>query len=103
MAGAADKLESRYRTVEGYRREDPQRKRDDAVRKADGRMRDNLDLQSALISAREARAALAAGRASQAAGSRSEHAAIVHFKNAWLHALGAGASAERALTAGGVK
>jgi hypothetical protein len=103
VAGAADKLESHYRTLEGYRREDPQRKRDEAARNADDRMRDNQDLQSALISAREARAALAAGRVSQAAGSRSEHAALVHFKNAWLHALGAGASVERALTAGGVK
>jgi hypothetical protein len=103
VAGAADKLDDRYRKLEGYRKEDPQRKRDEAVQKAAGRMRDNMDLQSALISAREARAALAAGRLSQAAGSRSEYGALVHFKNAWLHALSGGASATRALAAGGVK
>lgn len=103
VAAAADKIEDHYRKLEGYRKEDPQRRRDDAIEKAAARMRDNMDVQSALISAREARAALAAGRSSQAAGPRSEHGALVHFKNAWLHALNGGASAMRALTAGGVK
>ena len=103
VAGAVDRLEDRYRTLEGYRKEDPQRRRDEAIQKADARMRDDLDLQSALISARAARAALAAGASSRAAGSRSEHDALVHFKNAWLHALSGGASAGRALAAGGSK
>jgi len=103
IAGAVDKLDTHYRKLEGYRKEDPQRKRDEAVQKAAERMLDNMDLQSALISAREARAALAAGLASRDAGPRSEYEALVHFKNAWLHALSGGASATGALTAAGAK
>jgi conjugal transfer/entry exclusion protein len=103
VAGTADRVEAHYLTIEGYRRGDPQRKRDEATQKAADRMRENMDLQSSLISAREARAALAAGRASQAAGAGSEYQALVHFKNAWLHALNGGDSGLRALAAAGVR
>jgi hypothetical protein len=103
IAGAADRVEAHYLTIEGYRKGDPQRKRDEAMQKAADRMRENLDLQSSLISAREARAALAAGKASQAAGAGSEYQSLVHFKNAWLHALNGGDSGLRALAAAGVR
>jgi hypothetical protein len=103
IAGAVDKLDDRYRKLEGYRKEDPQRKRDEVVQKADARMRENLDIQAALISAREARAALAAGMSSQEAGPHFERDALVHFQNAWLHSLNGGASATRALAAGGAR
>ena len=103
VAAAADRLEAHYRKLEGYTASASSREKREATEKAAERMLESAEMQSALTSAREARAALAAGRASEAAGRGSEHDALVHFKNAWLHALNAGASAGQALSAAGAK
>ncbi|MBM3308277.1 MAG: hypothetical protein FJY74_08125 [Candidatus Eisenbacteria bacterium] len=99
VAGAADRLEDHYKAVEGYRKEDSQRRRDEAVQRAAVRMRNNMLMQSALLSARESRAALAAGRSAAMPMSRYGQDAIGHFRNAWLHALSSGDAALRALAA----
>jgi hypothetical protein len=94
---AADALEAHYMEDAGYDADDSERDRQRALERVDVAMRRNLDLQSALIGSRAARAALEDGHQADEQGVGFEERAITQYKNAWLHALNAGASAVTAL------
>ncbi len=94
---AADALETHYMEATGYEADDSERDRQRAFEKVDVAMRRNLDLQTALIGSRAARAALESAHQVDEQGAGSEEQAITQYKNAWLHTLSAGASAATAL------
>ena len=97
VGSAADQVEAHYRGQFDYDPSASQGDRDDRIAKVDAALRGNLELQSALVGAGAARAALVAGREYEAAGFCSENKAIIQYKYAWIHALNAGASAVRAV------
>jgi len=94
---AEDLLEAHYRGLAEYDTKTSQRDRDEALMRVDVALRGNLELQSALIGARAARAALEMGREYESAGACSENKAIIQYKYAWIHTLNAGASALNAV------
>jgi len=95
VAEAAITLEEFYLDREGY--SDNLRKRHKAkvLEQVAKLMRENMELASANISARAARASLASGREHDARGADSEIDALRYYHNAWLHSLNAGAAAQR--------
>ncbi len=96
-----DRIVSTYRAVVGYTDAATDRDRESAREQVDVLLRTNMQLQSALISARSAREWYAIGVSHQMNGYCSENEALIAYKNAWLHALNAGAAAQRALQEAG--
>jgi len=96
VAGAHDTVEGRALAAVGYDEGDTQRRRLELLAEADRQLRENLELETALLAARSMRAAYEAGRAVEGGGVGTEKTALRHYKNAWLHSLNAGAMAQRA-------
>jgi len=96
VAEAADVLEERYLDREGYSDDLSERRKENVFEQVDRNSRENMELVSAKMSARAARAALALGRAHDARGAGSEIDALYNYHNAWLHCVNAGAAAQRA-------
>ncbi len=96
-----DRIVASYRTVVGYAETLSDRDRQSALEQVDVLLRTNLELQTALASARLAREWYADGVAKQMSGYCSENKALIAYKNAWIHALNAGAAAQRALREAG--
>jgi hypothetical protein len=96
VAGGFDAVESGLKTSVGYGDAQDQRRRLDLLEEVDRRLREDTELQAALLSASSMRAAFQAGRDAEAGGIGSEKDALRHYKNAWLHALNAGAMIDRA-------
>ncbi len=101
VATHEDRIVSTYRTVVGYAEAGSDRDRESAREQVDVLLRTNMQLQNALVSARSAREWYALGVSSQMNGYCSENEALIAYKNAWLHALNAGAAAQRALQEAG--
>jgi hypothetical protein len=98
VSSAIDALEEIYLREGGYSNELSENRRRDIFEDADRKLRENLDLATAKIAAKEARASVARGRQHTAGGTYVD--ALYHYHNAWLHSLNAGASALRAVRAG---
>jgi hypothetical protein len=98
VSAAIDALEEIYLREEGYSSDLSENRRRDIFEDADRKLRENLDLATAKIAAKEARASIARGRQHTAEGTYVD--ALYHYHNAWLHSLNAGASALRAVRAG---
>jgi hypothetical protein len=98
VSAAIDALEETYLREDGYSSDLSERRRRDIFEDADRKLRENLDLSTARIAAKEARASIARSRQHTAAGAYVN--ALYHYHNAWLHSLNAGASALRAVRAG---
>jgi len=96
-----DRIVSAYRTVVGYTDATTERDLESAREQVDVLLRTNMQLQTALVSARAAREWYAIGVAHQMSGYCSENEALIAYKNVWLHALNAGAAAQRALQEAG--
>jgi hypothetical protein len=96
VAGARDVIEARHRRDVGYDEGESERRKLELLEEVDRRLRENLELQTALLSASSMRAAFDAGRSVEGGDIGTEQEALRHYKNAWLHALNAGAMAERA-------
>ncbi|MBD3366675.1 MAG: hypothetical protein GF405_00705 [Candidatus Eisenbacteria bacterium] len=96
VAGVRDDIEARYREDAGYSDNDPQSERLDVLEEVDRRLREDLELQTALFAATSMRTAFASGQAAEGGAIGSERTALSHYKNAWLHALNAGAMVDRA-------
>ncbi len=96
-----DRIVSTYRTVVGYTDAATDRDRESAREQVDVLLRTNMQLQTALVSARSAREWYAIGVSHQMSGYCSENEALIAYKNVWLHALNAGAAAQRALQEAG--
>jgi len=101
VATHEDRIISTYRTVVGYAEAGSDRDRESAREQVDVLLRTNVPLQNALTSARAAREWYAIGMSQQKKGYSSENEALIAYKNAWLHALNAGASSQRALQEAG--
>jgi hypothetical protein len=95
VAEAMDTLEELYLDRAGYSDDLKDRRKAKVFQEVDGKLRENLELGSAKISIKSARAALALGRAYDARGAGSEIDALHNYMNAWLHCLNAGAAAQR--------
>jgi hypothetical protein len=95
VAEAVDTLEEFYLDRAGYSDDLKDRRKAKVFQEVDGKLRENLELGSAKISIKSARAALALGRAYDARGAGSEIDALHNYMNAWLHCLNAGAAAQR--------
>ncbi len=96
-----DRIVSTYRAVVGYTDTAAERDLESARDQVDVLLRTNMHLQTALTSARSAREWYALGVSHQMSGYCSENKALIAYKNAWLHALNAGAAAQRALQEAG--
>ncbi len=96
-----DRIVATYRGVVGYADAASDRDRQSALEQVDVLLRSNMELQSALSAARSAREWYADGIVKQMSGYCSENKALIAYKNAWLHALNAGAAAQRALQEAG--
>ncbi|MCD4691111.1 hypothetical protein K8S17_06575 [bacterium] len=103
VAGYEDRIDAAYRSTAGYDGAASDRDRQSALEQVDGLLRANLELQAALTSARAAREWYDDGVAKQMSGYCSENKALIAYKNVWLHALNAGAAAQRAAQTAGVK
>jgi hypothetical protein len=95
VAEAVDTLEELYLDRAGYSDDLKDKRKAKVFQEVDGKLRESLELGSAKISIRAARAALALGRAYDARGAGSEIDALHNYMNAWLHCLNAGAAAQR--------
>ena len=95
VAEAEDTIEELYLNREGYSDDLSDKRKAKVFQQVDGKLRESLELGSAKISIRSARAALALGRAFDARGAGSEIDALHNYMNAWLHCLNAGAAAQR--------
>ena len=95
VAKAVDTLEELYLDRAGYTDDLSDKRKAKVFQEVDGKLRENLELGSAKMSIRAARAALALGRAYDARGAGSEIDALHNYMNAWLHSLNAGAAAQR--------
>ena len=95
VAETVDTIEEFYLDREGYSDDLNDKRKAKVFQQVDGKLRENLELGSAKISIRSARAALAFGRAFDARGAGSEIDALHNYMNAWLHCLNAGAAAQR--------
>jgi hypothetical protein len=98
VSSAIDALEETYLREGGYSSDLSEKRRRDIFEEADRKLRENLDLATARIAAKEARASIARARQHTASGAYVN--ALYHYHNAWLHSLNAGASALRAVRAG---
>jgi len=101
VATYEDRIVATYRTVVGYEAAETDRDQQSALEQVEVLLRTNMELQSARMAARAAREWYADGLAKQAAGYCSENKALIAYKNAWVHALNAGAAAQRALAEAG--
>ncbi len=99
VAEAADTVEEIYLDAAGYSKELSAKRNARTVRRVDSSLREDMELMSAKMSAKAARAALADGRAYGARGVGSEIDALYNYQNAWLHSLNAGAAARRSARA----
>ncbi len=95
VAEAVDTVEEFYLDRAGYSDGLKDKRKAKVFQEVDGKLRENLELGSAKISIKSARAALALGRAYDARGAGSEIDALHNYMNAWLHCLNAGAAAQR--------
>ena len=95
VAEAAITLEEFYLDRENYSDNLRSRQKAKVLEQVAKTMRENMELASAKISARAARAALASAREHDARGAGSEVDALRNYHNAWLHSLNAGAAARR--------
>ncbi len=96
VAEAADTVEELYLDQAGYTNDLNDKRKANVLEQVDSSLRENMELMSAKMSAKAARAALAVGRAHGARGVGSEIDVLHNYQNAWLHCLNAGASALRA-------
>ena len=95
---ATDRLESHYETSAKYDASASRRDRERALEKVDVAMRRNEDAQAARVSARAARAALDDGKSREGTSSGARSQVLAQYRNAWVHALNAGASSAKALS-----
>lgn len=95
VAEAAITLEEFYLDRENYSDNLRKRQKTKVLEQVAKIMRENMELVSAKVSARAARAALASARKHDARGAGSEVDALYNYHNAWLHSLNAGAAAQR--------
>ena len=95
VAEAAITLEEFYLDREHYSDNLRKRQKTKVLEQVAKIMRENMELASAKISARAARASLASAREHDARGAGSEVGALHDYHNAWLHSLNAGAAAQR--------
>ncbi len=95
VAETADTVEELYLDRAGYSNDLNDKRRANVLEQVDSSLRENMELVSAKMSAKAARAALAVGRAYGARGVGSEINALYNYQNAWLHCLNAGAAAQR--------
>ncbi|MEA3409544.1 MAG: hypothetical protein U9Q95_04275, partial [Candidatus Eisenbacteria bacterium] len=95
VAEAMDTLEQLYTDRAGYSDDLNAKRKEKVFEQVDEDLRENMELMSAKMSARAARAALALGRTYDARGAGSEVDALYSYNNAWLHCLNAGAAAQR--------
>ena len=95
VAEAAITLEEFYLDREDYSDDLRSRRKAKVFELVAEAMRENMELVSAKMSARAARAALASAREHDALGAGSEVDALYDYHNAWLHSLNAGAAAQR--------
>ncbi len=95
VAEAVDTLEELYLDRAGYADDMKDKRKAKIFQRVDGKLRENLELGSAKMSIKSARAALALGRAYDARGAGYEINALHSYMNAWLHCLNAGAAAQR--------
>lgn len=96
VARVGDDLEEYYLERAGFSTEDDQRQQQSAMADADEQMRQNMEFASTKMSARACRAALDEGDKMAARGTQGAVEALYWYQNAWLHALNAGAAAQRA-------
>ena len=99
VAEAADTVEEFYLDRAGYSDDLNEKRKAKALEQVDSSLRESMELMSAKMSAKSARAALAVGRAYGARGAGSEINALYNYQNAWLHCLNAGAAAQRSTRA----
>ncbi len=99
VAEAAITLEEFYLDREHYSDNLRKREKKRVLEQVAKIMRENMELASAKISARAARASLASAREHDARGAGSEVDALHDYHNAWLHSLNAGAAAQRSIKA----
>ena len=97
VAQAQDLLEDKHMRDSGFSTELSERRQRNVLQKVDEAMRANLELVSAKLSARSARAAYGKGATARAAGSAVD--ATYWYHNAWLHSLNGGAAAGRVVSA----
>jgi len=95
VAETADTVEELYLDRAGYSNDLNDKRKASVLEQVDSSLRENMELVSAKMSAKAARAALAVGRAYGARGVGSEINALYNYQNAWLHCLNAGAAAQR--------
>lgn len=103
VTSTSERLLEHYKRRAGYGGEMTEEERGAMLKQIDAAMGANYDLQAALVSMHASEAALADGRAKELLGYCTESKAIIQYKNAWLHALSAGASSLRGLEAGGLE
>jgi hypothetical protein len=99
VAEAAITLEEFYLNREHYSDNLRKRQKTKVLEQVAKIMRENMELASAKISARAARASLASAREHDARGAGSDVDALHDYHNAWLHSLNAGAAAQRSIKA----
>jgi hypothetical protein len=92
---AVDTLEAHYKKEADYSSEDDQRRQLRALAGVDERLRENMPLVSARLSATGARVALERGDELASMGAGHELDALYQYQNAWLHSLNAGDAAQR--------
>ena len=95
VAGVCDAVEERLKSDVGLSDNADQRRRLELLEEVDRRMREDAELQTALLAASSMRTAFDEGLAVEGGPIGSEKTALRHYKNAWLHALNAGILAER--------
>jgi hypothetical protein len=95
VAEAADTVEELYLDRADYSDDMKDKSKAKIFQRVDGKLRENLELGSAKMSIKSARAALALGRAYDARGAGFEIDALHNYMNAWLHCLNAGVAAHR--------
>ena len=95
VAEAVDTVEELCLDRAGYSDDLNDKRKAKVLEQVDSDLRESMELMSAKMSAKAARAALAVGRTYGARGVRSEVNALYNYQNAWLHCLNAGAAAQR--------
>jgi hypothetical protein len=94
---AAERMLEHYREEAGVSAATDAEARPELTEKAQAAFDEDFMIQSALLSLRGALGSLEEGKRWEAEGYCSENKAIIQYKNVWLHALSAGASAQQAL------
>ncbi|MBN2565420.1 MAG: hypothetical protein JXB46_06885 [Candidatus Eisenbacteria bacterium] len=97
VGGAMDRLEAFYKVDAHYDPSENERRQREAFAKVDEKLRENLPLVAARMSAGGARAALEIGDKEAALGPDHEINALHQYHNAWLHSLNAGSAAQRSV------